>query len=283
MPDYLDYSSEENISDREQSTQRIPTIESILSNLYLLLVPLQAVVSLVSVLVLADRIPLQIVDSSEATLLSKGTRGGVTVGNTKQNIPFELVSNPQLGKSVILFLAFAFVTTGILYALSIYLEERIKNYPGSNWVYLSLPILYLGLLWISVALFPGIEFCYDDGTCQNSILFVNTPLVMLFPTFGGLQSLIVGLVAWVYKHDFVPESSTNLEHHLENWWKRIKSLNQLLLVLAVNLSIPFALNRTGLGLWAIGWTVITFGLAVSLILYFSFRKTSAIEARIDSR
>lgn len=254
--------------------------ETVWRNSYVMAVPIQVVVSLLSVLVVADRIPLEVVNEGEGTFLSKGPRGGITVGEVSRYIPFELLDKPVLRRAFFGYLFASFLIVGVLYSLGKLGQNYQMKTHTNRWAHIWTPIVFMPLLWVGIAGVPGIEFCNSIGRCQNVQLFVGPQSSMLFLLFGGFQSLIVGVVAWTYKHELIPGTGVDLQQHLDNWWQRVRSVNQFLLVAAVNLSIPFALNQTGIGFWTILWTVFSFGSAVLLIQYFSFRKTREIESKI---
>jgi hypothetical protein len=240
---------------------------------------LQTFVSVFAVLAIADQIPVKIVeDPSKADFLSKGTEGGITVGDTMKVLPFELTSDIKLAFSVILFI---FLTSAFVTAVAKWVRSRRDFYVLS---YATPPAMFMICLYISVGFWPSIYYCGEKMGCVNTWLYIPGPTAKLLPVFAILQSLLIGLVAWIYTHERLPNAVAQdrelIKHHLNSWWNRVKAIDRFLLAAVVGLSLPFVLNRTGLGIWTILILIGSFGTTVIMILNFMFKKADAAQQAI---
>lgn len=241
---------------------------------------LQSLVSLFSVLAISDQIPVQIVDEPQKTdFLSKGLEGGITVGSTSRVLPFELVSSLDIFITISSFLIISSLIITFAAKIS---RSVLESHPLG---YILPPFLFCLSFYISIGMWPHIHWCYASH-CTNTWLYLTGPSAKLLPVFTVLQSLIVGLVAWIYVHERIPDSVSGdrdlVKHHMQSWWNRINAINQFLLALVVGLSLPFVLDRTGLGIWTILVLVSSFGFSVLTILYFTFKKADAVEEDIEN-
>ena len=236
----------------------------------------QTFVSVFAVLAIADQIPVKIVqDSSQADFLSKGTKGGITVGDTMKVLPFELTSDIEVAFFIILF----FLTTSVFVtSVAKWTRSKRELYILS---YATPPAIFVICLYISVGFWPTIYYCGKNTGCVNTWLYISGPTVKLLPVFAILQSLLIGLVAWIYTHERLPNSVAHdrelIKHHIDSWWNRVKAIDRFLLAAVVGLSLPFVLNRTGLGIWTILILVGSFGTTVIMILNFMFKKADAAQ------